>query len=219
MNPAALFDGLLDYVFLVIVITFHEFGHAWASWKLGDDTARMQGRITLNPVAHMELIGTVVLPLLAIFLRSSAPALAGFIIGWGRPVPVNPMLLRRGKFDEMLVAMAGPMMNVLIALFIMAVARAGFLLNQEFLIEPCFRLATLSMFLCFFNLLPIPPLDGSHVLKFVVGMSYEAFWRFSQFGILIVLLVLQMQPVQSLLKGSTMKSLGLMAWLFRFPVA
>ena len=219
MNPAALFDGLLDYVFLVIVITFHEFGHAWASWKLGDDTARMQGRITLNPVAHMELIGTVVLPLLAIFLRSSAPALSGFIIGWGRPVPVNPVLLRRGKFDEMLVAMAGPMMNVLIALFVMAVARAGFLLHQEALIEPCFRLATLSMFLCLFNLLPIPPLDGSHVLKFAVGMSYEVFWRFSQFGILIVLVVLQMQPVQSLLKGSTMKSLGFMAWLFRFPVA
>ena len=75
------------------------------------------------------------------------------------------------------------------------------------------------MFLCFFNLLPIPPLDGSHVLKFAVGMSYEVFWRFSQFGILIVLVVLQMHPVQSLLKGSTMKSLGFMAWLFRFPVA
>src|SRR2546422_11038332 len=124
MNPAGLFDGLLDYVFLVIVISFHEFGHAWASWKLGDDTARMQGRIPLNPVAHMELIGTVVLPLLAIFLRSSAPALSGFIIGWGRPVPVNPVLLRRGKFDEMLVAMAGPRMNAAIALVVFARGRA-----------------------------------------------------------------------------------------------
>jgi Zn-dependent protease len=216
MNTAALFDGLLDYVFLIIIITFHEFGHAWASWKLGDDTARQQGRITLNPIAHMELVGTVVLPLLAIFLRSSAPALAAFIIGWGRPVPVNPMLLRRGKFDEMLVAMAGPMMNVLIALFAMAAARMGILLGQEFIVEACFRLASLSMFLCFFNLLPIPPLDGSHVLKYLVGMSYEAFWRFSQFGIIIVLVVLQMQPVQVLLTTSTMKSLGLMSWLFSF---
>ncbi|HKQ37925.1 MAG TPA: site-2 protease family protein [Verrucomicrobiae bacterium] len=212
MNAGALFDGLLDYVLLIIVITFHEFGHAWASWRLGDDTARLQGRVTLNPVAHMELIGTVVLPLLAILLRSSA--LASFIIGWGRPVPVNPMQLRRGKFDEMLVAMAGPMMNVLIALLAMAVIRAAILLHQDVIIEPCARLAKLSMFLCFFNLLPIPPLDGSHVLKFLTGMSYEVFWRFSQFGILIVLVVFQMPPVQLFLRDSTMKSLWLMAWLF-----
>ena len=216
MNAGALFDGLLDYVFLIIVITFHEFGHAFASWKLGDDTARLQGRVTLNPIAHMELVGTVVLPLLAIFLRSSAPALAAFIIGWGRPVPVNPTQLRRGKLDEMLVAMAGPMMNVIIAIFAMAVMRAAVLSDQGVLIEPCLRLASLSMFLCFFNLLPIPPLDGSHVLKYLTGMSYEAFWRFSQFGILIVLVVLQMQPVQMFLSTTTVKSLGLMVWLFGF---
>jgi len=214
MNAGALFDGLIDWVLLIIVITFHEFGHAWAAWRLGDDTARLQGRITLNPVAHMELVGTVVLPLLAIFLRASAPVLASFIIGWGRPVPFDRNNLRRGRFDEMLVAMAGPMMNVIIALLAMAVVRGAMLLNQHLVIEPCLRLAQLSMFLCFFNLLPIPPLDGSHVLKLLTGMSYEAFWRFSQFGIVIVLMVLQVPPVQDLLHNSTVTSLKLMAWLF-----
>jgi Zn-dependent protease len=216
MNSGVLFDGLLDYVLLIIVITFHEFGHAWAAWKLGDDTARLQGRITLNPIAHMEIIGTVVLPLLAIFLRTSGSALASFIIGWGRPVPVNPAQLRRGKFDEMLVAMAGPMMNVIIALFAMAIVRVAVLLDWGLVIEPCFKLAWISMFLAFFNLLPIPPLDGSHILKYITGMTYEAFWRFSQFGFIIVLVLLQMPPIQMFLSSSTHKSIGLMAWLFTF---
>jgi Zn-dependent protease len=162
----------------------------------------------------MEIIGTVVLPLLAIFLRTSGSPLASFIIGWGRPVPTNPLAYRRRKFDEMLVAMAGPMMNVIIALFAMALVRAAVLLDWGFVIEPCFRLALISMFLAFFNLLPIPPLDGSHVLKFITGMTYEAFWRFSQFGFIIVLVLIQLQPIQMFLRDSTQKSIGLMAWLF-----
>ena len=218
MNTTELFNGLIDYVFLVVIITFHEFGHAWAAWRCGDDTARLQGRITLNPAAHMDLIGTVVLPLLAVMLRASDSGLAGFIIGWGKPVPVNILQLRRRKFDDMLVAMAGPLMNVLIALFVMALARTGVLMNSEMLVEACHRLALLSMFLCFFNLLPIPPLDGSHILKYLIGMSYETFWRISQFGILIVLVVIQIDQVRYFLAASTVGSVQLMARLFRFPV-
>jgi Zn-dependent protease len=218
MNATELFNGLIDYVFLLVIITFHEFGHAWAAWRCGDDTARLQGRITLNPIAHMDLIGTVVLPLLAVVLRASGSGLAGFIIGWGKPVPVNILQLRRRKFDDMLVAMAGPMMNVLIALFVMAIARTGFLMDSPMLVEACTRLAVLSMFLCFFNLLPIPPLDGSHVLKYLVGMSYETFWRISQFGILIVLVVIQIDSVRSLLASSTLGSVRWMARLFQFPI-
>jgi Zn-dependent protease len=218
MNGTELLDGLIDYVFLVIIITFHEFGHAWAAWRCGDDTARLQGRITLNPVAHMDLIGTVVLPLLAVVLRAGGSGLAGFIIGWGKPVPVNILQLRRRKFDDMLVAMAGPLMNVLIALFVMAIARTGVLMNSQMLVEACVRLAQLSMFLCFFNLLPIPPLDGSHVLKYLLGMSYETFWRISQFGILIVLIVIQIPQVRYFLAISTDGSVQWMGRLFRFPI-
>lgn len=218
MNANELFNGLIDYLFFIVIITFHEFGHAWAAWRCGDDTARLQGRVTLNPAAHLELVGSVVLPLLAVVLRAGGSGLAGFIIGWGKPVPVNILQLRRRNLDDMLVSLAGPLMNVLIALFVMGVARTGVLVNSPMLVEACYRLALLSMFLCFFNLLPIPPLDGSHVMKFLVGMSYETFWRISQFGILIVLVVIQFDQVKSLLAVSTVGSVELMARLFRFPI-
>lgn len=218
MITHGLLNGLIDYIFLIIIITFHEFGHAWAAWRCGDDTARLQGRITLNPAAHMDLVGTIILPLLAVVLRATGSGLAGFIIGWGKPVPVNILQLRRRKFDDMLVAMAGPMMNVIIALFVMAVARTGVLLQAEMLVEACQRLALLSMFLCFFNLLPIPPLDGSHIMKYLVGMSYETFWRISQFGILLVLIAVQLPQIQWFLRASTEGSIIWMARLFRLQL-
>ncbi len=216
MHQQLLLDGLINYLFLVIIITFHEFGHAWMASRCGDDTARLQGRVTLNPVAHMDLLGTVILPLLAIFLSASGSGLGRFIIGWGKPVPVNVAYLRRPRRDDILVSMAGPAMNVVLAMGMMALARVGEATGSVMLAEAGFRLALLSMFLCFFNLLPIPPLDGSHVLKYLVGMSYEAFWRFSQYGFLIVILAVQIPQVMQFLTFSTMGSLLLMARLLGF---
>lgn len=210
MNTQVLYDGLISYVFMVVIITFHEFGHAWCAWKCGDDTARLQGRVTLNPIAHIDLIGTVVLPLLALGLSASGSGLGKFIIGWGKPVPVNIAALRHRTRDDLLVSMAGPAMNVLLAIVAIGVLQTGVFLKSEMLIEAMWRLAMLSMFLCFFNLLPIPPLDGSHVMKYLVGMSYETFWRMSQFGILIVIVVLQFEPVQKLLRVSTETSVSWM---------
>ena len=95
MHTAALFEGLKGYAFILVIITLHEFGHAWMAWKCGDDTAHSLGRVTLNPIAHMDLIGTVILPLLIVVLAASGrPDLATFIIGWGKPVPVNPANFR-----------------------------------------------------------------------------------------------------------------------------
>jgi Zn-dependent protease len=210
MDTHVLYDGLINYIFLVVIITFHEFGHAWCAWKCGDDTARLQGRVTLNPIAHMDLVGTVILPLLALSLAASGSGLGRFIIGWGKPVPVNILALRRRKIDDILVAMAGPAMNVLLAILATGLYQTGMFLKSEILMEAMLRLAVLSMFLCFFNLLPIPPLDGSHVMKYLVGMSYETFWRVSQFGILIVLVAIQFEPVKRLLRESTNLSV---AWM------
>jgi Zn-dependent protease len=217
MNMHALYDGLINYVYLIIIITFHEFGHAWCAWKCGDDTARLQGRITLNPVAHMDMIGTVVLPLLAVTLAASGSMLGNFIIGWGKPVPVNILNLRRRKTDDVLVAMAGPAMNVVLALCAVGLLRPGLIFESPMLIEAMKKLALLSMFLCFFNLLPIPPLDGSHVMKYAVGMGYETFWRISQFGILIVLIVLQVPAVRYALAYLTFTSVESMGRLFLLP--
>ena len=165
MSERALLEGLKSYVCALVVITLHEFGHAWMAWKRGDDTARLLGRVTLNPIAHIDLLGTVILPLLAIVLSASGSGLGSFIIGWGKPVPVNPSQLKIPRLDDVAVAMAGPAMNVVLAIVVMGIARLGYQMNQEWLVDMGLRLAMISMFLCFFNLLPIPPLDGSHVVK------------------------------------------------------
>jgi len=99
MDPKSIIDGLLLYLSLVILLTFHEFGHAWMAWKCGDETARSQGRVSLNPLVHIDLIGTVFFPLLAIFLNASGSGLSRFIIGWAKPVPVNFFRLRNPKRD------------------------------------------------------------------------------------------------------------------------
>jgi len=216
LDTTAILNGLISYACIVIIITFHEFGHAWASWRCGDDTARLQGRVTLNPVAHMDMIGTVMLPLLVVFLSAAGSGLGRFIIGWGKPVPVNVSNLRRPHIDDLLVAMAGPLMNVILAFLALAGARLGVAMNISMLAEAGFRLAEISMFLCFFNLIPVPPLDGSYLLKHFVGMSHASFLRFSQFGFFIVILIIQLQPVQNALTFATRASLEAMAWIWRF---
>src|SRR5580692_7826038 len=109
MSLDQIVDGLIYYIGLVILLTFHEFAHAWTSHKCGDDTARLEGRLTINPVAHIDPFGTVLFPLLMIFL----PLIGGgtftnFMIGWAKPVPVNIANLRSPHRDDVLIALAGP---------------------------------------------------------------------------------------------------------------
>ena len=216
MHTATLLEGLRSYVFILVIITLHEFGHAWMASKCGDNTARSLGRVTLNPIAHIDLIGTVVLPLLVVLLSATgATTLAGFIIGWGKPVPVNPGNLRHPVRDDILVAMAGPAMNVVLAVVVMAIVRAAVMTAATPLIDPFLRLALLSMFLCFFNLLPIPPLDGSHVMKHLVRMSQETFYNLCRYGFFIVILVMQIPAVRDFLQIATWKSVALLVALFR----
>ncbi|NBR85873.1 MAG: site-2 protease family protein [Verrucomicrobia bacterium] len=211
MSQSALFDGLLTYLFFIPLLTFHEWAHAWVAWKCGDDTAYQQGRVTLNPLAHMELIGTVVLPLMGIMLMAADSALAGFIIGWGRPVPVNISNLRRPRLDDSLVALAGPAVNVLLAFALLALAKVGVATEIAFLKEIGIRMALTSLFLCFFNLLPVPPLDGSHVLKNLIGMSHETYWKLCQYGFLAVIIIINIPGVRHAVALATITTLALMA--------
>src|ERR1035441_461979 len=96
-------EGLITYIGLVILLTFHEFGHAWVALKCGDDTAKLQGRVSVNPIVHIDPIGPVLLPLLMIFI---SPNISRFMIGWAKPVPVNPYNLRHPRSDDILVTMA-----------------------------------------------------------------------------------------------------------------
>src|ERR1041385_3607253 len=157
MDSRQLIGGLIMYLGMLVLLTFHEFGHAWMAWRCGDDTAKDQGRVSLNPLVHMDLIGTVILPLVMLL----SPGVGRFLIGWAKPVPVNPNNLRNPRVDDILVTLAGPWMNLLLAVIIMGLARMGVMANSESMVGLCFMMARLSLFLCFFNLLPIPPLDGS----------------------------------------------------------
>ncbi|MFN3337105.1 MAG: site-2 protease family protein [Thermomicrobium sp.] len=167
----------------VVAITIHEFAHAWTALRLGDDTAARLGRVTLNPLAHLDPIGSLGL-LMIVFL--------GFGIGWGRPVPVNPNRLRWGHRGMALTALAGPLSNVIVALAFALPYRLGFPAAPEVVTTFVQRLVLVNLLLAAFNLIPIPPLDG---LKILLGIL-PAFWypvlapleRYGV-GILLVLIV------------------------------
>jgi Zn-dependent protease len=216
MDSKILLDGMVTYLCFLPILTMHEFAHAWVAWKCGDDTARQQGRVSLNPLVHMDMLGTVILPLLMIILGATNSRLSGFIIGWGRPVPVDIYNLRHRRRDDTLVALAGPFMNLLVAFLILALARLGQLTGVGVLEETFFRIAVLSLFLCFFNLLPIPPLDGSHALKNLIGMSDETYARLAQFGIVVVIIAIQIPKVMELMATATLGTLHLFTHILGF---
>jgi Zn-dependent protease len=216
MDSKFLMDGLVTYLCFLPILTFHEFAHAWTAWKCGDPTARLLGRVSLNPVVHMDLLGTVILPLFAVFLGATDSKLAGFIIGWGKPVPVNIYNLRHRQRDDTLVALAGPAMNILVAFGILALARLGELAGLTAFGEAFVRVAVLSLFLCFFNLLPIPPLDGSHAVKNLAGIGDESFARWSQYGFLLVIVAIQIPAVNKLLVAATFGTFQALVWLLGF---
>jgi Zn-dependent protease len=222
MDTRALLDGLLIYLCFIPVLTFHEFAHAWVAWKCGDPTAKNLGRVSINPIVHMELIGTVVLPLVAIYLSVTGSLLAGFIIGWGKPVPVDPSNLRNPRRDDTLIALAGPGMNFLLAFLLTGVAKFGAALTRNdsmaaaggTIVTIAYLLITVNLILAFFNLIPIPPLDGSHVLKNAINMSYETYWRMTQYGFIAIILVINIPGVRVALYHLTEGTRNLMLKIY-----
>ena len=210
MDSNQIADGLIQYLMLVALLTFHEFGHAWTAWKCGDDTARLQSRVSLNPIVHIDPIGTVFLPLLMIFM----PGMGRFLIGWAKPVPVNPYNLNQPKRDDILVTMAGPAMNLILAVGLVALAKVGLVFHSMPMAELCVQAAGLSLILCFFNLIPVPPLDGSHVLRVATGMSHETYANFARFGFVIIIVLLQVPPVRAALGFVTYGTLDLLLRIF-----
>jgi Zn-dependent protease len=214
MDSRSIIDGLIFYIGLIVLLSFHEFGHAWTAWRCGDDTAKVQGRVSLNPLVHIDPIGTVLLPLIMIF---AAPGVGRFLVGWAKPVPVNPYNLGNPRRDDILVTMAGPGMNLALALVLVVLARVGLLINSADLTVLCLQWAVLSLTLCFFNLIPIPPLDGSHVMRNLTNMSYEAYANFARFGFILVIIVLQIPFVQHTLRTVTLLTLTLLAKVVGVP--
>jgi len=175
-------------VILFFSIIFHEVAHGIVAEKHGDSTARIMGRITLNPLPHIDFMGTIILPGIMIIMNLFGVSVP--IFGWAKPVPVNPQNLNNPKKDMIWVALAGPATNFLIAFFLAIIYRlfgipgslAGVIL---------FYGTTINLFLAFFNLIPIPPLDGSRILSGVLPENLS--FRMSQiepFGFIIIIVLL-----------------------------
>lgn len=168
---------LIGFAIVIVALTIHEAAHAWTADKLGDPTARLLGRVSLNPIVHIDPIGTVLLPLLAMF--SGLP-----ILGWAKPVPVNISRLRHHRRDFMIVAAAGPVSNLLQAFIIAGVFRMLYDPSASDLLPAILKDAvTTNLILAFFNLIPIPPLDGGNVLAGLVPENAaRAIDQVRQFG-------------------------------------
>lgn len=165
---------------LLISLTIHEAAHAWTADKLGDPTARMLGRVSLNPLVHIDWIGTVLLPLIAIY--SGLP-----LIGWAKPVPVNTRNLREPRRDFMFVAAAGPISNLLQAV-VWAIALRALAVNPDHMALDFLRSAVfINLLLAFFNLIPVPPLDGGNVLLGLLPPRLAApYSQLRQYGFLLL---------------------------------
>lgn len=224
MNASVLANGLIFYFCFIIALSFHEFAHAWMASRCGDNTAKALGRLTINPLAHIDPLGTVILPLLMIFLPAMGPvgsSLSSFVIGWAKPVPVDPRNYRRGTRDDNLVSVAGPLSNLLLAfitLIFYKIITAGFAQDQSFtdgFSQFLLKLVHINILLAWFNMIPIPPLDGSHLLKNFTRMSHQTYFWLSQWGIWILIFALNFTPLRKLLVALILGTVKVMALILR----
>ena len=166
IDPIFIRNGLIIFITLVTCIVFHEWGHAIAADLLGDDTPRADGRVTLNPLSHLDMFGSVIVPLINIFIFGAGLP----FIAWGRPVVTNPSNLRNRWRDDILISLAGPAANLLLALVAILVGSFVALAQPRFG-ELVRELVVMNVGLAVFNLLPFPPLDGASILRRVMGIS------------------------------------------------
>ena len=188
-------EKILLYFILVISICIHEWAHAFSADKLGDPLPRSQGRVTLDPLVHLDLLGTIIIPFVMIFL---SPGFA--ILGWGKPVQLSLPNHKTRTRDDILITLAGPMSNLLLAFLTVLVFGliGNFIFLNESFLQLVATIVNLNCLLFLFNLIPIPPLDGSHILKRVIGMSDTTFIKFSRFGIFLLLVLINVNSFTSL---------------------
>lgn len=188
MSTELLYFKFFSYIVIILSAIFHEYAHGWVAYRLGDPTAKYAGRLTLNPLPHMELFGTVILPLSLLFFF-------GGFIGWAKPVPYNPYNLSDRRFGSLKVAIAGPATNLLIALLLGFFLRFSPFMGGMGILPPFFLtliawIVYINIFLALFNLIPVPPLDGSKILADLLPHRQRGFLdQIGPFGLFIALII------------------------------
>jgi len=164
-------DGIFYIVVLIMSIVIHEFSHGYTAYLLGDDTAKQSGRLTLNPIKHLDLFGSIILPILLYFSTGGS-----FLVGWAKPVPYNPNNLKNRKRGELLIAIAGILANLALAIVFGLFIRLAIVLGLP-LDNPFYNIASIiviiNLVLFLFNIIPIPPLDGSKILFSLLPYKYK----------------------------------------------
>lgn len=171
---------------LFISITFHEYAHGWMASKLGDPTPKQAGRLSLNPLVHIDPFGTIILPIILLILSTRIIG-QPFAFGYAKPVPINPYHFRNPKKDIALVGLAGPLMNILIAMLLSLLVRFKFPIFAEAIVLGIL----INLILAIVNLIPIPPLDGSKILvSFLSKKIAYRYLKIEPYGFFIILLLL-----------------------------
>ncbi|KTC84166.1 site-2 protease family protein [Legionella brunensis] len=190
---------------VLFAITFHEAAHAWVAYRLGDTTAKMLGRLSFNPIRHIDLVGTIIVPIAVLVLTQF-----NFVFGWAKPVPINASQLRNPRRDMALATAAGPLSNLVMALLWAGLLKLGASLNFQssnialFLVLAARAGIIINLLLAYLNLIPIPPLDGSRIVASLLPrkQAYQ-YQKMEPLGF-IILLILMLT--------------GVLAWLINPPI-
>jgi Zn-dependent protease len=190
---------------LAPAIVLHEYAHGWVANQLGDPTARLSGRLTLNPIKHIDPVGSIIVPGMLLFAYLSGMTHGLFLFGWAKPVPVNFSRLNNPKRDMMLVAVAGPVVNMILAFLLAGIIRPGIFSDHTTILKWALEM---NLILAVFNMVPVPPLDGSRIVSGLLpSRAAYSYNRLEPWGIFIVLLALNLgflnfiYPIVDLLAG------------------
>lgn len=200
---------------ILFAVTIHEVAHGWMASKLGDKTAKMLGRLTLNPIRHIDPVGTIIIPLLLLWI-------GGFIFGWAKPVPINPKNLKNPRRDLALISISGPLSNLFMAVIWAMIMKVGVVLTQAGIgmAYPIILMGnagiTINLVLGLLNLIPIPPLDGGHFVSSILPRRLAHYYdRLERYGFIIILLLIATNALNFILAPPINGLYRLLNMLFR----